>query len=174
MTKKIMLLPQQYEAYQVELTELTERLQELTAEKKSISFYKACNGECGTFSNDSLDSSLLIELSLKADRIKEIKNILANAEILDVNTRSSDKIEIGTTFSFDTDRFKNKTLTLVEVNGSPADGLISVDSPIGAAVLDKTVGDAFSYSVPNGNIINGLITAIHNLEKEEPKTKVLK
>ena len=78
MGKKISLLPQQYEAYQEELAELNKQMEGLTTEKKSISFYKACNGECGTFSNDSLDSSLLIELSIKANRIKEIKTILAN------------------------------------------------------------------------------------------------
>lgn len=173
MGKKISLLPQQYEAYQEELAELNKQMEGLTTEKKSISFYKACNGECGTFSNDSLDSSLLIELSIKANRIKEIKTILANCEILDVTVNKGDTIAIGTTFSFKTDRIQNMMLTLVEVNGNPAEGLLSVDSPLGAAVLDKTVGEGFSYSAPNGNVINGEIIAIHNLEKDAEKKNIL-
>lgn len=173
MSKKVTLLPQQVEAYEKELAELNKQMEGLTTEKKSISFYKACNGECGTFSNDSLDSSLLIELSIKANRIKEIKTILANAEILDVNANKGDTIAIGTTFSFKTDRIQNMMLTLVEVNGNPAEGLIAIDSPIGAAVLDKTVGDEFSYTLPNGNIVNGSIIAIHNLEKDAEKKNIL-
>lgn len=173
MGKKISLLPQQYDAYQEELAELNNRMQELTTEKKNISFYKLCNGECGTFSNDSVDSSLLIELSIKANRIKEIKTILANAEILEVNANKGNTIAIGTTFSFKTDRIQNMMLTLVEVNGNPAEGLIAVDSPIGAAVLDKTVGDEFSYTLPNGNTVNGSIIAIHDLVKDAEKKNIL-
>lgn len=173
MGKKITLLPQQYEAYQEELAELNNQMERLTKEKKNISFYKLCNGECGTFSNDSVDSSLLIELSLKANRIKEIKAILANAEVLDVNANKGDVITIGTTFSFKTDRIQNMMLTLVEVDGNPAQGLIAVDSPIGAAVLDKTVGDEFSYRLPNGNSVNGSIIAIHDLVNDAEKKNIL-
>ena len=173
MGKKVTLLPQQIEAYEQELAELNEQMKGLTTEKRGISFYKACNGECGTFSNDSLDSSLLMELSFKANRIREIKTILANAEILDVTANKGDKITIGTTFSFKTDRIQSMMLTLVEVNGNPSEGLVSVDSPFGAAVLNKTVGDDFSYCAPKGNIINGSIIAIHDLEKDAEKKNIL-
>lgn len=173
MSKKVTLLPQQVEAYEKELAEIEEQMNMLTKEKTNMSFYKVVNGECGTFSNDSLDSSLLMELSVKANRRKEIKTILANAEVLDIAENESDVIAIGTTFSFKTDRIQNMTFTLVEVNGNPADGYIAVDSPIGAAVLDKKVGDDFSYVVPSGNVVNGSIIAIHNLEKDAAKKNIL-
>ena len=65
-------------------------------------------------------------------------------------------------------------MTLVEVNGNPMEGLISVDSPLGQAVYKKTVGEDFTYLTPNGKSVNGSITRIHltnQLETEKVNTK---
>lgn len=165
--KKVTLLPKQIKEYQEELEFLRQKFNDLKGESKEINLHKLFNGDYRASSNDSIDSSLLMELSRISNRIHEIKEIL---ELSDVVTEINDSvINIGTTFSFKTDIFDNMTLTLVEKFGDPSNGLISLDSPIGAAVYGKTVGDNFTYKLFNGKQCSGTIINILQNVEEKPK-----
>ena len=109
-------------------------------------------------------SILLMEINIVATRIKEVKNVLDTADILDNVENDSNVITIGSKFTVDTDSVKNLTFTLVEIGGDPLEGLVSLDSPIGAAVINKSVGESFSYLTPSQQQINGCIKAILTLE----------
>ena len=82
---------------------------------------------------------------------------------------NANTITVGTTFSFKTDTIEKITLTLIMDNSNIDEGLVSIYSSLDSNVLNKKVGDKFSYYLPNGNIVNGEILKIHNLEKDTQK-----
>jgi len=82
-------------------------------------------------------------------RIKEIENILANAEIIEEGKKKGNKVGLG---SVVTVKFlasgKEETYMIVgTVESDPFNRKISNDSPLGAALLGKTVGDVIDVKV---------------------------
>lgn len=87
-------------------------------------------------------------------RIAKLENTLANARIVDENTIDPNKAYILSNV-----RFKNRktgteqTIKLVaEEESNPAEGKISVSSPIGKGLLGHEVGDVIDVEVPAGEI----------------------
>lgn len=76
-------------------------------------------------------------------RIKEIENILANAEIIDKGSKNSKIVTLGSTVEIkdlsDNTTAKYKVVGTVEAD--PIKGLISNVSPLGHAIIGKRVGD---------------------------------
>ncbi len=85
-------------------------------------------------------------------RIKEIENILDNYKIIRV-TSNDDKVNIGKTIKIKfIERKKEATYKLVgTIEANPAQNLISIESPVGKAVLGTSVGDTVSVRLENGN-----------------------
>ncbi|MDD2259947.1 MAG: transcription elongation factor GreA [Acholeplasmataceae bacterium] len=85
-------------------------------------------------------------------RIKEIENILDNYKIIRV-TSNDDKVNIGKTIKIKfIERKKEATYKLVgTIEANPAQNLISIESPVGKAVLGTSVGDTISVRLENGN-----------------------
>ena len=76
-------------------------------------------------------------------RIKEIENILANAEIIEEGKTSTKKVGLGSTVTI---RFveNNKEVSYMivgTVESDPVNGKISNSCPLGEALVGKTVGD---------------------------------
>ena len=76
-------------------------------------------------------------------RIKEIENILANAEIIEEGKASTKKVGLGSTVTI---RFleSNKEASYMivgTVESDPVNGKISNSCPLGEALVGKTVGD---------------------------------
>lgn len=76
-------------------------------------------------------------------RIKEIENILANAKIIDANTKGGKIVSLGSTVEIkDLSDDSVATYTIVgTVEANPIKGLISNVSPLGHAIVGKRVGD---------------------------------
>jgi len=86
------------------------------------------------------------------DRIREIKRILKDAEV--VSHRKSDKIEVGSTVTVQKKGDKDKKVFTVVGEGE-ADmsvGKISYQSPLGLALFGKKKGDKASFDGPAGTI----------------------
>lgn len=86
------------------------------------------------------------------DRIREIKRILKDAEV--VSHRKSDKIEVGSTVTVQKKGDKDKKIFMVVGEGE-ADmsvGKISYQSPLGLALFGKKKGDKASFDGPAGTI----------------------
>lgn len=118
----------------------------------------------------SLDTSLLGSLHVTSESLKIAKEQLENYEILEPNT--SDVIGLGSTFeivmTYGNGFEEDATLTLVQVrNIGDSDDYVSVDSPLGKAVVGATAGQEIRYTV-NKNLIKGSITKI-----VKPKVKTL-
>lgn len=86
--------------------------------------------------------------------IAEIENTLANAEIVDDDSISTNEVGIGSTIEIkrlDRDKLeKFKIVGTTEAN--PLEGKISDDSPIGKAAMKKKVGDVFTVEAPVGEL----------------------
>ena len=76
-------------------------------------------------------------------RIKEIENILANAEIIEEGKASTKKVGLGSTVTIRfVDNGKEASYMIVgTVESDPVNGKISNSCPLGEALVGKTVGD---------------------------------
>ena len=77
-------------------------------------------------------------------RIKEIENILANAEIIEEGKASTKKVGLGSTVTIryvDEDRKDQSFMIVGTVESDPVNGKISNSCPLGEALVGKTVGD---------------------------------
>lgn len=92
------------------------------------------------------------ELSLMETKIQELQNRIARARLISEDDISTDKVYILTTVKLKDLKF-NETLEYSLVSASEADfkaNKISVDSPIGKALIGKKVGDIAEVQAPAG------------------------
>ena len=87
-------------------------------------------------------------------RIKELEELIENAVILDESSVATDVVSLGSTVKVSNlDTGIESTFSLVGSNESnPMEGKISDQSPIGAALVSKKIGDTVSVEVPNGTV----------------------
>lgn len=86
--------------------------------------------------------------------IAEMENTLANAEVVDDDSISTDEVGVGSTIEIKRlDRDKIEKMKIVgTTEANPAEGKISDDSPIGKAAIKKKVGDVFTVDAPVGEL----------------------
>lgn len=88
------------------------------------------------------------ELGQIDSRIKELRYLLRVGKV--VESQDQSKITFGNTVTLKNDQSK-LTFTLVEkLEANPKEGKISTDSPIGAALVGKKIGDQFEVTTPSG------------------------
>lgn len=85
-------------------------------------------------------------------RIKELENILLTAKIIE-NTPITGEVQVGSQVTVHEEGFPPETYTIVgPTEAMPANGLISHESPVGAALLGKRVGDVALVHTPGGTL----------------------
>jgi transcription elongation factor GreA len=87
-------------------------------------------------------------------RISELENAMSNARVLDEKTVDTSKVYILSTVTVLNKR-SGKEMKYTMVSAQEADfnlNRISIDSPIGAALLGKSIGDVVSVKAPAGII----------------------
>lgn len=166
MGKMYRLLPVQVENLKKQYDESFLKLKALNVLKtEELNDKKAATG---TEINLGLDTSLLGTLTFASKGYKEAKQILENYEIVEPN--NSDIIGLGTTFEvqMNYDGFEEKEIfTLVEIHTPNDDkSFISVNSPLGKAVVGAKTGEEISYTVEQRRI-TGTVT---DIIKENQKT----
>jgi transcription elongation factor GreA len=85
-------------------------------------------------------------------RIIKLRDRLRKAEVVEEGAGDSDLARFGATVSFD-DLTKggSQTFRLVSVqDAQPADGLLSIESPVARALLGHRVGDTVDVPTPHG------------------------
>ncbi len=114
----------------------------------------------GDLSENGAYSAAMLERELNEARISEIEDILKNYVI--ATDRGDDNIvQIGSKIVVKSDKGE-KTLIMVGVSESnPMEGKISVDSPIGAALVKKKKGDSVNVTVGD-DIVEYTILSIEN------------
>jgi transcription elongation factor GreA len=86
-------------------------------------------------------------------RIRELKGMLSRSDIVDCTKAETGHAAFGTVVTLlDLDRDEKITYQLLGPDEADSDtGSISVQSPIGRAILGNTVGDKFSVTIPRGD-----------------------
>jgi transcription elongation factor GreA len=88
-------------------------------------------------------------------RIKELEYTLKNVTIIDKANIDTSKVNIGSTITVQEDDFETETWFLVgPKEANPRGGKISYESPIGKALIGRSVGDNVNVILPNGNNIS--------------------
>jgi transcription elongation factor GreA len=87
-------------------------------------------------------------------KIAELEHSLANARVIDERNIDASKVYVLSTVTIHNKKTgKKNTYTLVSPQEADfSKGKISVDSPIGSALLGKEVGDVVDVKVPAGNL----------------------
>ena len=87
-------------------------------------------------------------------RIKELEELIENAVIIDESNIDSSVISLGSSVKLLNKNVNAEfTYALVGSNeANPAEGKISDQSPIGAALIGKKAGDEITVEVPNGTL----------------------
>lgn len=171
------LLPEQVEALSIEARKLNEEFTKLlNEERQETRILPGCDMQGIT---DTVDSISLSKLNYVRERINAVNTYLNCYEL--VEEYDCEKISIGTEFTIfmdfgDNDTEKD-TYRLVQTNvyNTRENNYISIDCPLGAAVLNKKVGEQISYLTPNSNRVNGVILDIlpeKIIEKAKEKTLV--
>jgi transcription elongation factor GreA len=85
-------------------------------------------------------------------RIATLEDILARATIIDeAAARASDTVTIGSVVVLVDDRGEEHVYQIVSpVESDPATGKLSVESPVGAALLGKRAGERVRVQTPSG------------------------
>ncbi len=105
--------------------------------------------------NSEYDEALNDQAKMEA-KIKQLENELKKAKILDESTITTDCIHVGLKVKIrdvDYDEIEEYQI-LGESQANPEKGIISDQSAVGKALLEKKVGDIVKVSLPNGNVIN--------------------
>jgi len=86
-------------------------------------------------------------------RIKELEYLLHNATIVDVSEVSRDSVQVGTRVTIQEEGEDPETYQMVGASeADPRNGRISNESPIGAALFGKKIGETAIAQTPGGQI----------------------
>ena len=145
-------------AYQITETgrsELETELTELKSRRGEIADKIAEARDYGDLSENAEYDSAREEQGLVETRIAEIEDILMNAE--DIKAKKSSKIQLGSTV--EVKNGKSFTYHIVgPVEADPLNGKISDESPLGVALLGKSVGDTATITTPKGELTYKIVS----------------
>lgn len=85
-------------------------------------------------------------------RIAELTDVVGRAQIVDPSTLAHERISFGSTVLL-TDQNTNEEIKYTIVGGqesNPANGLISIQSPMARALIGKEEGDEVEVTLPSG------------------------
>ncbi|MDR3078825.1 MAG: transcription elongation factor GreA [Rickettsiales bacterium] len=108
--------------------------------------------ELGDLSENTEYSSSKEKQLINEALIATLGEKISNADVVDLGRLSGDTIDFGATVTLldeDSDRQIHYTL-LSEFEADPAKHVISVNSPIGNALLGKRIGESAEIKVPSG------------------------
>lgn len=144
MLKRVPMTPDGYQKLQTEL----DRLLKVDRPKniKDIAEARAH----GDLSENAEYHAAKEKQSFIEGRIQELKTKIALADVIDPSKISQDKVAFGAKVTVvDVSSDEEKTFMLVGPDeGDAKNGKISVSSPVGRALLNKTVGDVVTIKVP--------------------------
>jgi transcription elongation factor GreA len=140
--------------------EVTAELHELkTVRRKEIAQALEYARSLGDLSENAEFNKAREDQAVVEDRIAQIENVLANAEIIKVHHSST--VEVGTKIHVLKKGEKKEEVYMI-VGSEEVDiaaSKISLKSPIGAAVLGKKQGDVVTVKTPKG-VVEYTITKI--------------
>ena len=139
------------EGYDALVTELNYLKGEKTEDiKKALAFARSL----GDFSENSELDAAKDEQGQVAARIAELEELIKHAEIITESEMCDDVVNLGSSVKVYDEEFEEEVVyDIVGTNqADPMNGKISDVSPIGSALIGKTVGDTVSVTAPTGEM----------------------
>jgi transcription elongation factor GreA len=92
-------------------------------------------------------------------KIRHLETQLAHAEVIDTGTLSGDRVVFGATVQvYEVDVSEQRVFRLVGADeANPQRGWISIQSPVGRALVGKQIGDTVEVRVPKGTLIYEIV-----------------
>ena len=154
-TKDIYLTKDGIEKLQGELKELIE------VERKEVIRKLSEAREYGDLSENAEYDAARAQQSMIEGKIEEIETILKNARIIDATkAKASGKVALGCTVEVEVEGEKEKFILVGSAESDPTIGKISIESPIGKALVGSKAGDTIEVPVPDGSTIAYKVLAI--------------
>jgi transcription elongation factor GreA len=93
-------------------------------------------------------------------KIRHLETQLANAEVIDTGTLGGDRVVFGATVHVrDADTDEDRVFRLVGADeANPQKGWISIQSPVGRALVGKRIGDTVEVRVPRGTLTYDVVS----------------
>ena len=133
--------------------ELEERLEYLkTVRRHEVSEKIKIAREFGDISENAEYDSAKDEQAMVEGEILEIENKLHVAKIIDEDSASGQVVRLGSTVTFlNVSNDSRMTYQIVgTTEADPLNARISNESPVGAALMGRKVGDTVTVQAPNG------------------------
>ncbi len=144
---KIPPIPFTPEAYQ----QLQDNFDRLTNERKEVMIRLQTAREMGDLSENGAYIYAKFELGSITRQLSQLRHLLKNGVVVQ-KSLDNDKVVFGCTVTL-TNGKKELTFTLVSMHESDlANHKLSIESPIGTAILGKKVDDTAQVETPNGKI----------------------
>ena len=114
----------------------------------------------GDLSENAEYSAARDELSFIDGRIDELDEILKQVVIIkrDENNVSGNSVDLGSEVSLKIDGKEEVYKVVGEWEADPTEKKISHESPLGKALLGKTVGDTVEVSAPAGKVVYTVVS----------------
>ena len=135
------------------VAELKQELETLIAQRGPIAERIRTAREFGDLSENAEYSSAREEQSKTESRISEIENILLNVEIIKESKQGDNKVRLGSSVTLKSDGKAKQFKVVGTVEADPLEGKISDESPIGKALLGKSLGDDVEIKTPAETVI---------------------
>ena len=131
---------------------LEQELETLRAERRDVAERIHDAQQQGTSQNDAEYDDAKLQQGMVEGRILELEDILRRATPIDERTAHGGRVVIGSKLEVEQDG-KPRTYQIVGApEADPVNGKISNDSPVGTALIGKSVGDTVNVAVPKGVI----------------------
>jgi transcription elongation factor GreA len=128
-------------------------LQALYKERKVVAERIHQARELGTSQNDAEYEDAKQEQGRVEGKIRELEDYLSRAVIIDESeVHKSQRVVLGSHVEVEQDGQARKYTIVAHPEASAADGKISNESPVGAALIGKKVGDTVEVNAPRGVI----------------------
>ena len=138
--KKKMLEDEYYDIKNVRMKENSEKIKEARAQRD--------------LSENAEYDAAKDEQAELAGRMAEIEAILKNAEVVDLSELDTDSINMGSTVKIlDIEEDEEMTYRLTgSLEANSEEGTLSIDSPLGAALMKAKTGDIVTVEAPVGEL----------------------
>lgn len=130
------------------LLKLKSQMETVRLKLKEVSLKIKEAREMGDLSENAEYHQAKTEQSFLMGREQELEQKIKNAEIIEKH--SVDVIEVGSFIVIDDDGEKMEYQIVGSDEADPVNGMISLDSPIGASLIGRKKGDTIEVKTPAG------------------------
>ena len=148
MAKQVFLTDDGLKKYEQELEHLKSVARKEVADKIKVAL------SFGDLSENSEYDEAKNEQAKVEARIAELEAMLVNAQVIDEDDLPTDEVHVGSKVTvYDMEYKENIHYRIVgSTEADPKQGLISDESPVGRALLNRKVGDVVKVEAPGGEL----------------------